>query len=74
MDALCALLLLQALPSSALWGIGWLLLQVFGLRKAGRACSCPSFCKWDGKPDPTHTSEPPAYVEVCALVALHGTL
>lgn len=40
MDALCALLLLQALPSSALWGIGWLLLQVFGLRKAGRACSC----------------------------------
>ena len=36
-DALCALLLLQALPSSALWGIGWLLLQVFGLRKAGQA-------------------------------------
>ena len=35
-DALCALLLLQALPSSALWGIGWLLLQVFGLGKAGQ--------------------------------------
>ena len=40
MDALCALLLLQALPSSALWGIGWLLLQIFGLRKAGQACPC----------------------------------
>ena len=35
-DALSALLLLQALPSSALWGIGWLLLQVFGLGKAGQ--------------------------------------
>ena len=36
MDALCPLLLLQALPSSALWGISWLLLQVFGLGKAGQ--------------------------------------
>lgn len=35
MDALCALLLLQALPSSALWGIGWLLLQLLGVRKTG---------------------------------------
>ena len=35
-DALCALLLLHALPSSALWGIGWLLLQVLGLRRAGQ--------------------------------------
>jgi hypothetical protein len=34
-DALCALLLLQALPSSALWGIGWLLLQLLGSQKAG---------------------------------------
>ncbi len=40
MDALCALLLLQALPSSALWGIGWLLLQIFGLRKAGQSRYC----------------------------------
>lgn len=39
-DALCALLLLQALPSSALWGIGWLLLQIFGLRKAGQSRYC----------------------------------
>ena len=39
MDALCALLLLHALPSSALWGIGWLLLQVLGLRKAGQLLS-----------------------------------
>ncbi|BDA41766.1 probable protein CLEC16A homolog at N-terminal half [Coccomyxa sp. Obi] len=29
-DALCTLLLLQSLPSSALWGIGWLLLQLLG--------------------------------------------
>lgn len=36
MDALCTLLLLQSLPSSALWGIGWLLLQLLGARKAGR--------------------------------------
>lgn len=43
-DALCALLLLQALPSSALWGIGWLLLQVLGLRKAGGALSCLALC------------------------------
>ena len=34
-DALCTLLLLQSLPSSALWGIGWLLLQLLGARKAG---------------------------------------
>ena len=56
-DALCALLLLQALPSSALWGIGWLLLQVFGLRKAGQVClaavlnatqqTSPTWCRWE---------------------------
>lgn len=45
-DSLCALLLLQSLPSSALWGIGWLLLQLLGVRKAGMPpqhlfCSLP---------------------------------
>lgn len=34
-DALCTLLLLQALPSSALWGVGWILLQLLGRGKSG---------------------------------------
>ncbi|KAK9825468.1 hypothetical protein WJX81_005951 [Elliptochloris bilobata] len=38
-DALCMLLLLQALPSTALWGVGWILLQLFGGGKAGAELS-----------------------------------
>ncbi|KAK9820557.1 hypothetical protein WJX72_011634 [[Myrmecia] bisecta] len=34
-DALCGLLLLQLLPISALWSIGWLLLQLLSQSKAG---------------------------------------
>ncbi len=34
-DALCTLLLLQALPCTALWGVGWALLQLLGRGRAG---------------------------------------
>jgi hypothetical protein len=41
-DALCTLLLLQALPCTALWGVGWALLQLLGRGRAGgRAAYLP---------------------------------
>ena len=46
-DALCALLLLHSLPSSALWGIGWLLLQLLGAQKSGQ---------WPWRPLPEATT------------------